>query len=166
MLDRIATAELQLEPNPSPGAVRTRRWREKKAEENGTAGNPAPTEQTFNGDSDDDAENPAPGRERRSPSETSPSVTERHTEPVTPRDTSPSDTAADTDFDWGKNAADIVQHQTNAVALYLNPKGFLVIRRAAQWPSEEDDAVITIAPERQQAFVDRVCDLMGIGGVP
>jgi hypothetical protein len=43
---------------------------------------------------------------------------------------------------------------------------FLVIRRAAWWPSEEDDAVVTIAPERQQAFVDRVCDLMGIGGVP
>ena len=33
MLDRIATAELQLEPTPSPGALRTRRWREKKAEE-------------------------------------------------------------------------------------------------------------------------------------
>ena len=30
MLDRIATAELELEPNPSPGALRTRRWREKK----------------------------------------------------------------------------------------------------------------------------------------
>jgi hypothetical protein len=36
MLDRIATAELQLqlEPTPFPGALRTRRWREKKAEEN------------------------------------------------------------------------------------------------------------------------------------
>jgi hypothetical protein len=79
MLDRIATAEPQLEPTPSPGALRTRRWREKKAEENETAGNPAPTEQNtnkFNGDSDDDAENPGPGRERRSPSETSPSGTE------------------------------------------------------------------------------------------
>jgi hypothetical protein len=67
MLDRIATAELQLEPTPSPGALRTRRWREKKAEENGTAGNPAPTEQNtnkFNGHSDDDAENSATAHRR------------------------------------------------------------------------------------------------------
>jgi hypothetical protein len=148
MLDRIATAELEL-PNPSPGALRTRRWREKKAEENGASEN-------FEAGSD--SAEALPG--------TSPCVTECHTEPVTPRDVSPSDAAADTDFDWEKNANDIVQHQTDAVALYINPKGFLVIRRAAWWPSEEDDAVITIAPERQQAFVDRVCDLMGIGGVP
>jgi hypothetical protein len=76
MLDRIATAELQLEPTPSPAALRTRRWREKKAEEDGTAGNPAPTEQNtskFNGDSDDDAENSAPGSDSAQP-ETSPCV--------------------------------------------------------------------------------------------
>ena len=54
MLDRIETAELQFEPNLSPGALRTRRWREKK----GTAGNPAPTHENinqFNDDIDDGA---------------------------------------------------------------------------------------------------------------
>ena len=43
MLDRIETAELQFEPNLYPGALRKRRWREKK----GTAGNPAPTHENI-----------------------------------------------------------------------------------------------------------------------
>jgi hypothetical protein len=146
MLDRIATAELQFEPNLSPGALRTRRWREKRAN---------PEVYSFrNEENRESLPEPSP--------ETSQNVTERHTEPVTPRDASPSDT--ETDFDW--NAGDIVQHQCDDVALYHNERGSIVIRRRAHWPDEQDDVFIEIAPECQQAFVDKICGLMGIGSFP
>jgi hypothetical protein len=176
MLDR--TAELQLEPDPSPGALRTRKWRENKRNQKPSSRDEAVqnlTDENYGtretadivGTSRQTTPNTVQNLTDETPEaspETLPSVTERHTEPVTPCDVSPS--GKETDFDWDKNANDIVQPQTDAVALYLNPKGFLVIRRAASWPSEEDDAIITIAPECQQAFVDRVCDLMGIPGFP
>ena len=164
MLDRIETAELQFEPNLSPGALRTRRWREKK----GTAGNPAPTHENinqFNDDIDDGAAFAASVSGSAEP-ETSPSVTEHHTKPVTPRDASPSDMTADAAFDWQADAGDIVQHQCDDVALYHNQRGSIVIRRRAHWPDEQDDAFIEIAPECQQAFVDKICDLMGIRSFP
>ena len=164
MLDRVANAELELEPNPSPGAVRTRRWREKK----GTAGNPAPAHENinqFNDDIDDGAAFAAPVSGCAEP-ETSPSVTKRQSKPVMPRDASPSETTADAAFDWQADAGDIVQHQCDDVALYHNQRGSIVIRRRAHWPDEQDDAFIEIAPECQQAFVDKICDLMGIRSFP
>ena len=73
MLDRIETAELQFEPNLSPGALRTRRWREKK----GTAGNPAPTHENINQFKDhiDDGAAFALSVSGSAEPETSPSVT-------------------------------------------------------------------------------------------
>ena len=47
----------------------------------------------------------------------------------------------------------------------MNDSGFIVIRREPRWDEDEDVLIeIEIAPECQQAFVDRICDLMGSGG--
>ena len=46
----------------------------------------------------------------------------------------------------------------------MNDSGFIVIRREPRWDEDEDVLIeIEIAPYRQ-AFVHRICDLMGIGG--
>ena len=47
----------------------------------------------------------------------------------------------------------------------MNDSGFIIIQREPRWDEDEDVLIeIEIAPDRQQAFVGRICGLMGIGG--
>ena len=51
------------------------------------------------------------------------------------------------------------------VAVYRDADDQLIIRQAAAW-NETADHVIIVTPENKQAFVDRVCDVLGIGSAP
>jgi len=68
--------------------------------------------------------------------------------------------AAKSEFDWNDSESVILKRQP-ATAVYWNAAGDLVIRQQC-WP--EDDPVIVIAESNAQAFLDKLCDAMGIGG--
>jgi hypothetical protein len=70
-----------------------------------------------------------------------------------------------TDFDWEKHSDDIVQYASCDVAMYFNNQKFRVIRRRRYW-DEEDDAFISISPGCQEAFLERLTQLMGVPTFP
>jgi hypothetical protein len=50
----------------------------------------------------------------------------------------------------------------DAIAVYSNDSGDLVIRQKADWPHSEDDTIIVIAAQNVMTFIDRLCDEAGI----
>jgi hypothetical protein len=52
----------------------------------------------------------------------------------------------DRDFDWRKDANDVVIREQERTAVYTNPHGCVVIRQAGQYSQDEDQLVI-VAPE-------------------
>jgi hypothetical protein len=68
------------------------------------------------------------------------------------------------DFDWRRDAADIVLNSQPATAVYENPRRQIVIRQEAQWPDDEDTTVL-IDRVNLQAFIDRLCDIAGIPAI-
>ena len=66
------------------------------------------------------------------------------------------------DFNWNADDSVILREQ-RATAVYFNKSQELVIRQQAAWDQEEDSFVY-IAEPFQHAFLDKLCDIMGIGG--
>lgn len=66
------------------------------------------------------------------------------------------------DFDWNDSPSVVLKEQP-ATAIYWNARGDLVIRQQG-WP--DDDSVILISENNAQAFLDKLCDAMGIPGFP
>src|SRR5262249_43008671 len=62
------------------------------------------------------------------------------------------------DFDWC--GADVVIHEQPATAVYFNPNGALVIRQRRDYP--DDDPFVYISADHIDAFMDRLCDIVGI----
>jgi hypothetical protein len=75
----------------------------------------------------------------------------------------PSDLDDSDEFSWARDNAVIVREQ-RATAIYFNPEGELVIRQQATWDREED-AFIFISKPFQEAFLDRLCDVLGVPSV-
>jgi hypothetical protein len=132
---------------PSAAALRTRKWRAaKRAASQNAAHHITETNAVTN------------------------SVTEHHTKngdasqkTVTPCDAGPPlpvayDRLSNSDFKWDHERY-VVQQECSSVAVYLDPKGFLIIRRGPYW-NEEDDAIIPIASCCQAAFAERVFELL------
>jgi hypothetical protein len=63
-------------------------------------------------------------------------------------------------FDW--NGPLVLFREQPPVAVYCDADDHLIIRQAAAW-NETADRVIIVTAENKQAFVDRVCDVLGIG---
>jgi hypothetical protein len=55
------------------------------------------------------------------------------------------------DFDW--NAEALAVDQQDAIAVYANEAGGLVIRRQKDW-NEEDDSVIVVAPQYVRQLIE------------
>ena len=66
-------------------------------------------------------------------------------------------------FDWDSPATILPEQQ--AVAVYFNPSGNLVIRQERSWDREED-SFIFVARDSIPAFIDRLTDLLGYGSGP
>jgi hypothetical protein len=81
-----------------------------------------------------------------------------------PRPDDKDDLAGD-QFDWCKDAADVLLDEQRAIAAYINTQGGLVIREMAG-PLEEADAVVVIEKGNIHAFVDKLTDLLGYGRAP
>ncbi|MFL9827181.1 hypothetical protein [Rhodoplanes sp. SY1] len=82
-------------------------------------------------------------------------------DPIGPRKVRDSEAADIDDFDWDENDSIVLQEQ-RATAVYRNKRGALVIRQERSW-DEEDDTFIVISRTNEQAFIDRLCDELGIG---
>jgi hypothetical protein len=63
--------------------------------------------------------------------------------------------------DWNKTKS-VVCEQQDAVAIYFNSTGALVIRQQADWPHQEDDSIIIIAEHNIDHFLDRLTDICGM----
>ena len=66
-------------------------------------------------------------------------------------------------FDWSGPL--VLFREQSPVAIYRDADDQLIIRQAAAW-NESADHVIIVTAENKQAFVDRVCDVLGIGSAP
>jgi hypothetical protein len=62
------------------------------------------------------------------------------------------------------DAADVLFSEQLATALYINRRAELVIRQHN--PSQQEDVIVIVQQENVQAFVDRICDLIGIPSFP
>jgi hypothetical protein len=82
----------------------------------------------------------------------------------------PTDTDGDDDsFDWNaaRAAGAVIQEKTQPVAAYLNPHGYVVIRQEADWPHDDEDRWIVIAPGSLLPLINRLMELeREIGGAP
>jgi hypothetical protein len=65
------------------------------------------------------------------------------------------------DFDWSSDNEDIVLREQRALAVYWNTRGDLVIRQERYW-DEIDDPFLVIGRNNVDAFLDRLCDVVGI----
>ena len=61
---------------------------------------------------------------------------------------------------WRTNPNVVVKSQ-QAIAIYFNNDGDLVIRQERDWCNDED-LVVWISESFQQAFLDKLCDVMGV----
>lgn len=61
------------------------------------------------------------------------------------------------DFDWIDSAEDVVVPEQAAIAVYLNPRGDVVIRQQAQYHPDEDTWIV-VAPDRAQAVADAIVE--------
>jgi hypothetical protein len=66
-------------------------------------------------------------------------------------------------WDWINDAADIVCPEQQAVAVYTNTRGDVVIRQQQSWYDDADQFVV-VRPEHLQALIDRLRVIVGIGG--
>ncbi len=66
-------------------------------------------------------------------------------------------------FDWGADDSVVVPEQ-QAVAVYWNVRGELVIRQERTWDQDEDTFVV-IARWNVDAFIDKLTDICGIPSV-
>jgi hypothetical protein len=99
---------------------------------------------------------PAPGN---SPPE---AVVGKFDEPNSPPEVRNSLPAKDgEEFSWDDNDDQVVLRQQQATAVYRNSAGDLVIRQQ-NWPDDEDSMII-IAAQCEGAFIDQLCDALGIG---
>ena len=67
------------------------------------------------------------------------------------------------DFKWADDVIAVPEQQ--AVAAYWGANGHLVIRQERDW-SRDEDAIILISPRNAQAFLDKLCNVLGIGSGP
>lgn len=68
-------------------------------------------------------------------------------------------------FDWTRDADAVVLRGQAAIAVYINTADDLVIRQEREW-DQEDDPTIIIRKEHAQAFLDAICDALGVRGAP
>ena len=68
------------------------------------------------------------------------------------------------EFDW-RNDEDVLLPEQTAIAVYLNPKGGLVIRQERRW-DEDQDTIIVIARNNVMPFIDKLTDVAGIPSIP
>jgi hypothetical protein len=66
-------------------------------------------------------------------------------------------------FDW-QSDPHIVVPAADAVAVYKNDAGDVVIRRQAWWPDETDDAFIVLPADRVAAVLQAIAVAAGIDG--
>ena len=64
----------------------------------------------------------------------------------------------DAEFDWQDET--VALREQRETAIYWNSYGNLVIRQRA-WP--DDDPFVVISANNVQDFIDRLCDMAGIG---
>jgi hypothetical protein len=67
------------------------------------------------------------------------------------------------DFDWRTRQSVVVQEQ-QAIPIYHNPVGNLVIRQERSW-SDDQDSFILIHPSNNDLLLDKLCDVAGIPSV-
>ncbi|MFO1098232.1 MAG: hypothetical protein U1E81_08140 [Xanthobacteraceae bacterium] len=67
------------------------------------------------------------------------------------------------DFSWSDDDVVVLRPQ-QAVAIYRNPRGDLVIRQERTW-SEHDDPFIVICRNNEQEFLDRLCDFLDVPSI-
>jgi hypothetical protein len=61
------------------------------------------------------------------------------------------------DFDWNNLDPDEkVQSSVQAVAVYLNPANDIVIRQQADWPHENEDAIIVLSKPAAMRLASRL----------
>jgi hypothetical protein len=63
-------------------------------------------------------------------------------------------------FDWYRDDSIALERQLS-IAIYLNPRGHLVIRQE-QEADQDEDTFIYIAPQNIRSFIDQLCDVAGI----
>lgn len=78
-------------------------------------------------------------------------------EPSPPAD----DDDGPTPFDWEKDEDAVVLRSQAATAVYNNGSGDLVIRQE-QRSDESEENVVIIRKEHAQAFLDAICDALGV----
>lgn len=71
-------------------------------------------------------------------------------------------TVSDDAFDWANDPSIVLHHQP-ATAIYFNSVKSLVIRQEASG-SQEGDPYVMIAAVNTQHFLNKLCDLLGVGG--
>jgi hypothetical protein len=62
-------------------------------------------------------------------------------------------------FDW--TSSDVVVRQQDALAVYQNPYGDVVIRREAAW-DEDDDVCVVVARQNVSAVVAAILHTVGL----
>ena len=81
-------------------------------------------------------------------------------------DLTPAEPEKDTpfgEFDW-VNSSSVVLREQPETAVYFNPEGALVIRQRDP-NSDMDDPFVYIQPNNQAAFLDALCDAMGVPSI-
>lgn len=59
----------------------------------------------------------------------------------------------------------VIIPEQQAIACYFNPAGDLVIRQERSWDREEDSFVF-VHKSNLAAFLDKLCDICGVGSAP
>lgn len=62
------------------------------------------------------------------------------------------------DFDWNEDDECVLIPSVSAIAVYLNPKGNVVIRQQASW-NEEGDSFVILPSEAVPKLIKRLRDL-------
>jgi hypothetical protein len=65
------------------------------------------------------------------------------------------------DFDWIDSAEDVVVPEQAAIAVYLNPKGDVVIRQAGQYHPDEDNWIV-VAPDHAPRVAEAILEAAGL----
>jgi hypothetical protein len=68
------------------------------------------------------------------------------------------------EFDWYSGQDSIVLQEQRAVAIYRNQENELIIRQ--ERGHDEEDDFIVITKDNEQAFLDALCDALGVGSAP
>jgi hypothetical protein len=75
----------------------------------------------------------------------------------------PADRPPAVEFTWDSES--VVLRRQKGVAVYRDEEGSLIIRQEREW-NEEDDTFVVICEGNEQAFLDAICDALGIPGAP